>query len=274
MCRRSKGKDELEMKTNQLRQALNEGRMTMATRIESNWPTMIEVVGQNGLYDYVEFVAEYAPYQLSDFENMARAAELCNMAAIVKVDLQNRAYVAQKALASGFQGVLLVDHKTADEVRESIYYLKPDTPQDGGRFGYPNSRWIGYQPHNAQMDYAKMVRDGVIALMIEKKEAMDNIEEICSVPGVDMLQFGPSDYAMSCGWNMAEHREELYEIERKMIQVALAHGVHVRCEIDTPEQVAYYKNLGVKHFCLGDELRIVSNYWKNVGQATRDAMQK
>ena len=35
--------------------------------------------------------------------------------------------------------------------------------------------------------------------MIEKQEAVENVEEICSVPGVDMLQFGPSDYCMSRG---------------------------------------------------------------------------
>lgn len=30
---------------------------------------------------------------------------------------------------------------------------------------------------------------------------LDNLEEICEIPGVDMVQFGPSDYSMSLGWN-------------------------------------------------------------------------
>ena len=47
------------------------------------------------------------------------------------------------------------------------------------------------------MDYAAMNGSLVKAFMIEKKEAMDNIEEICSIPGVDMVQFGPSDYCIS-----------------------------------------------------------------------------
>lgn len=262
------------LRTNRLRQILKDGGTSVATRIESTWSTIVEVVGSTGHYDYVEFVAEYAPYNLSDFENICRAAELYGMGSMIKVDFQNRAYVAQKAMASGFQSVLLVDHKTPEEVKASIHVLKPDTVEDMGRFGYPNSRWIGYQPHKQQMDYAKMVRETVIALMIEKKEIMDNIEEVCSIPGVDMVQFGPSDYSMSMGWNMADHLEECKEAERRMIQAALRHGVQPRCEINTAEESLYYMELGVRHFCLGDELRNNTNYWNKTGEELRRLMCK
>lgn len=257
------------MKTNKLRYLLDNHLPSVATRVESAWPTIVEIIGNTGKYDYIEFVAEYAPYSLADLENICRAAELYDMASMIKVDFQNRAYVAQKAMASGFQAVLLVDHKTPEEVRESLHVLKPDRPQDGGRFGYPNSRWIGYQPHNPQMAYADMVKNTVIALMVEKKEAMDNIEEICSIPGVDMVQFGPSDYSMSCGFDMRDHLEECRTAERKMIETALKHGVEPRCEIYTAEDAKYYMDLGVKHFCIGDELKIVTTYWSQTGEAMR-----
>ena len=259
----------MAMKQNKLRYLLDNNLPTVATRISSNWPTMVEIVGATGKYDYVEFLAEYSPYSILDFENFTRAAELHDMGSIIKVDFQNRAYVAQKAMAQGFQGVLLTDHKTADEVRESIHVLKPDTPADAGRFGYPNSRWIGYQPHLPQMDYAKMVADTVILLMIEKKDAIDNIEEICQVPGVDMVQFGPSDYSMSCGRNMSDYTDEFKAAERKMIEVALKNGVRPRCEIHTAEQAKYYIDLGVKDFCIGDELKIVNDYWTKTGAEMR-----
>lgn len=261
------------MKTNKLREILNAGKTSMATRVESVWPTIVEMIGSTGFYDYVEFVAEYGPYNIPDFENLCRAAELHNMGSMIKVDFQNRAFVAQKAMASGFQAVLLTDHKTPEEVKESIYMLRPDTPDEPGRFGYPNSRWIGYQPYQSQMDYAKMARETVIAVMIEKKQAMDNIEEICSIPGVDMVQFGPSDYSLSRGWNMAEHREECREAEREMIKVALKHGVAPRCEIGSPAEAEYYMNLGVKHFCLGDELKNNFNYWTKNGKELKEQIK-
>ncbi len=262
------------MKTNRLRYLLSNGLPSIGTRIESGWPVITEIVGSTGFYDYVEFVAEYAPFTDYDLENIARAAELHNMGTMIKLDFQNRAYVAQKAMAAGFQAVMFTDHKTADEVRESLYYVRPDTPQDGGRFGYPNRRWIGYQPNNKQMDYAAMVRDTVFVFMIEKKEAMDNIEEICSVEGLDMVQFGPSDYSMSRGWNSAEHFDEFKAAEREMIRVALAHGKQARCEINSPEDAQYYIDLGVRHFCLGDELRNNTTYWSRQGGALRSIVEQ
>ena len=262
------------VKTNHLRQLLNEGRPSIGTRIENTWPVITEAVAATGKFDYVEFVAEYAPFSQYDLENIARAAELSNMSTMIKLDFQNRAYVAQKAMAAGFQAIMFTDHKTADEVRESIYVVRPDTPQDQGRFGYPNRRWIGYQPHNPQMDYAAMVRNTVLVFMIEKAEAMDNIEEICSVEGVDMVQFGPSDYSMSRGWNSAEHFAEFKAVEREMIQIALAHGVQPRCEINAPSDAQYYIDLGVRHFCLGDELRNNMIYWTQQGGALRDIVTK
>jgi len=157
------------VKTNHLRELLSQGLPSMSTRIENTWPVMTEIIGNTGHYDYIEFVAEYAPFTHYDLENIARAAELSSLSTMIKLDFQNRAYVAQKAMASGFQAILFTDHKTADEVRESIWVVRSDTPQDQGRFGYPNRRWIGYQPHGPQMEYAAMVRNTVLAFMIEKK---------------------------------------------------------------------------------------------------------
>ena len=105
--------------------------------------------------------------------------------------------------------------------------------------------------------------------MIEKTEAMENIEEICSVPGVDMVQFGPSDYSMSAGKNQKEYAEECRAAERRMIEAALKHGVQPRCEIAAPEDAAYYISLGVKHFSLGDQMKVLEKFWEEEGKKIR-----
>ena len=252
------------MKENKLRRLLKEGKGSVSTRIWSPWATMMEAASSAGVFDYLEFVAEYAPYDLIQLENMARACEVHDTGSMIKVDFQNRFYVAQKAMAAGFQAVLFTDHKTAEEVKESIYMTMPDSPQYGGRFGYPNSRWISFNGHLPQQDYAKMCADTVRVFMIEKGEAMKNIEEICRVPGVDMVQFGPSDFSLSNGWNRSEHAKECAKAEEEMIACALANGVQPRVEVDTFEQAEHFKELGVKHFSMGDELRVLKAYWTSV----------
>lgn len=82
---------------------------------------MIEAAGSTGNYDYVEFVGEYTPFSQSDLENMARAAELHGMSLMMKVDFQNRGYVAQKAIASGVQAILFTDCRNAQEVGRGVF---------------------------------------------------------------------------------------------------------------------------------------------------------
>ena len=92
-----------------------------------------------GGFDYLEFLAEYAPYTLPELENFVRACELHDCGSMIKVDFQNRGYVAQKAIAMGFQAVLFTDHQTADQVRETLWLVSPECPEYKGRFGYPNA---------------------------------------------------------------------------------------------------------------------------------------
>lgn len=257
------------MTKNYLREILNQGGTSIATRISSRWGLTTELAAYSGSYDYIEYVLEYAPFQVEDLENLARTCELHSMGSVAKVDYQNRGWWAQKALAAGMQGILFTDCHNAAEVEECIRLTMPDTPEHGGRFGFSNYRWIGYTSGITQMEYAKMVADSVRLFMIEKKEAVDNIEEICRIPGVDMIQFGPSDFSMNQGRNASDsdwinHRKEA---ERHCIRVALEHGVQPRCEIEKPEDAQYYKSLGVKHFCLSDEVKILRNWWNTNGKA-------
>ena len=257
------------MKDNLLRQILSEGRPSLSTRLSSLWPTFTEALGSTGHYDYVEILAEYAPLSLLDMENVARAAELHGMATMLKLDFENRGFVAQKAVGAGFQALLFADCHNAEEVRQCVQFVKPDTPMHGGRFGYPARRFIGYQPNLSQMDHAKRLSEVVVAIMIEKSSAVDEIEAICAVPGVDMVQFGPSDFSMSSGFNRGDYDQACREAERLMIETALRHGVQPRCEIKKPEDAAYYRELGVKHFSLGDQMDYLMQRWIRDGGALR-----
>lgn len=256
-----------------MRALLRENRPTRGTRVSGSWPFFTEIVGATGLYDYVEFLAEYAPFSQDDLENIARAAELHGMASMIKVDYQNRGYVAQRAIASGFQAINFTDHHTAEEVRETVQLIKPDTEADGGHFGFPNRRFIGCTPYIDQLAHAQRLRDVVLCFMIEKQDAVKNIEEICSVPGVDMVQFGPSDYCMSRGWLRKDHVEESRAAERLVIETALRHGVAPRCEIGSAQDAQYYIDLGVRHFCLGDQMQVMRNFLTREGGILNDKIQ-
>jgi len=259
-------------KPNVLRELLKKGKPTLATRVFSSWPLITEIVGNTGKFDYIEFSAEYAPIDQPNLENIARAAELHNMGSMIKVDYANRTYVAQKAVSSGFQSVLFADHREPAEIEATIKTLRADCPQDGGAFGFTPRRLIGFSAGFTQMQFAEMLNDIVCVFMIEKKEAVDNIEAICNVEGVDMIQFGPADFSMSCGVNMKDNADNISAAEEKCIKAALKYGVRPRCEIMSPEAAKRYADLGVKDFCIGAEVWNLMALWADHGNAMRDIM--
>ncbi|MCD8084502.1 MAG: aldolase/citrate lyase family protein [Clostridiales bacterium] len=261
------------MDRNVLRYHLEHNIPTIGTRIQSTWPMVIEVAGATGQYDYIEFSAEYAPYDNYDLENMARAAEVHQMGSMIKVDYQNRFYVAQKAVVSGFQAVLFCDHRTAEAVADTLDKLTPESPEYGGHMGFVNRRWISNRMSMNQEEYLKMASEPVKAFMIEKEEAVRNIDEICSVPGVDMIQFGPNDYCMSLGLDPAENRTMLRDVEARLIETAMKHGVAPRAEMNTVDDMKFYLELGVRHFNIGMQLRVLGNFWSEQGEAANELLR-
>ena len=77
------------IKHNILRERLDKGQTTVSTRMWSSSPFFFEILGDYK-FDYVEFLAEYSPFTQEDLQNMARAAELNEMATMIKITATSR----------------------------------------------------------------------------------------------------------------------------------------------------------------------------------------
>ena len=90
------------MRANKLRQLLAAGRPTLGTRLNATWPSVVEVVGHTGLFDYVEFLAEYSPFHPYALDDFCRAAELHDLGTVIKLDVGARNPLVQQAVGAGF----------------------------------------------------------------------------------------------------------------------------------------------------------------------------
>ena len=260
------------MAGNKLRELLKANRPTIGTHIHSSWPSNVELVGHTGLFDYVEFVAEYAPFDLYALDNLCRAAELYGMGSMIKVDQEPRRFLAQRAIGAGFQSVLFADCRSVEDARECVRAVRPDTPEGGGTHGAA-ARRFAYGYGSGSADYVRALNDIVIAIMIEKKSAVDQLEEILALPGIDMVQWGPVDYCMSIGRPGARLDPEVKATERRVIETCLRLGVPPRAEINSPEEARYYLDLGVRHFCIGTDTSILANWFRQNGEGLRKLIQ-
>ncbi len=245
---------------------------TIGTRILIAWPGLVELIGQTGVYDYVEFLGEYAPYDLYDLDNLARAAELVNISSMIKIDQEPRTYIAGRALAAGIQNMLFADVRSVEDAEEAVKAVRAEPK---GVSGFRMDRRVGYVSATASAaDVVKMCEDAVVALMIEKKSAVENLEEILSVKGVDMVQFGPSDYSLSIGLPGETSHAKVREAETKVIKTALKMGVAPRAEIESLEEAKRYIDMGVRNFSLSIDVNILYNWWKNNGAELKRLLSK
>lgn len=255
---------------NKLRQLLNEGKPSLCVRVNTLWPDLVEFVGTLGIYDYIEFAAEYAAFDMQGMDNFCRAAELYGLGTMIKLDQDPRLFLAQRAIGSGFQSILFVDCRTKAEVEQCVRICRPDTPEDGGLYGAAGRRF-GYQS-TGHAEYSQALRDIVVAIMAEKKMLVDDLESVLSIPGVDMVQWGPSDYTMSSGLKRGD--PAVKEAEKFVIETSLKKGVAPRIELEGLDGVEYYLNLGVKHFRIGNDVSVLRRFWQENGNKLRDMLAK
>ena len=174
---------------NKLRELLDNDQPTLGTHIHTTWPSIVEAIGHTGLYDYVEFVAEYGPFDLHDLDNLCRAAELHDLSSMIKVDQEPRGFIAQRAIGSGFQSVLYADCRSVEDVQECVRTTRADAPEDGGTYGVA-SRRFAFMGYGGSPEYVQALRDVVVVVMIEKQGTVEQLEDVLSVEGVDMIQWG------------------------------------------------------------------------------------
>jgi 4-hydroxy-2-oxoheptanedioate aldolase len=257
------------MRPNRFRQRLDAGLPTLGTHILSVWPTLIELIGQAGNYDYVEFVGEYGPFTMHDLDNLGRACELMGLAGMIKIEQQQYTHQAMRAIGSGFQAVLFADVRTVEDARACVAAVRAETVparRGKGLLGVGMRRDVGSIREPGSPGYVQALDDVVIVMMVEKRQCVEDLDAILSVPGIDMVQFGPVDYAMSLGRPGDVGHPDVRAAERKTIETALRMGIAPRVEIAVPDQAPPYVEMGVKHFCMGWDVGILHQYWRSNGE--------
>jgi 2-keto-3-deoxy-L-rhamnonate aldolase RhmA len=258
------------MRANRLRQKLDAGLPTLGTHILSSWPTLVELIGAaGGHYDYVEFTAEYAPFTLHDLDNLGRALELAGIAGMIKVEQGEYTHQAMRAIGSGFQSILFADVRTVEDAKAAVAAVRAETPGNRRGFGLTGvgmRRDVGTNREGGSPAYVAALDEAVVVIMVEKRECVEDLDAILAVPGIDMVQFGGSDYSMSIGQTGNRTHPDVRKAELRTIETALKLGIQPRIEIAEPEQAAPYLEMGVKHFCVGWDVGILSNFWRTRGE--------
>ena len=255
---------------NTFRKTLEKGRPTIGTHFLFADPDIAELIGDIGFFDYAEFAAEYSVLDMQLLYHLARAAQCSNLPLMIKLDQEGQGFWAQAAIGAGFQAILFTDIRSPGDIEICHSSIKADTPGVGGRMGVKIRRpaLSSYLPD----DYLDDLGSIVFCIMLEKGEAIDNLESVleqAKKKGVDMVQWGPADYGLSKGKPKLMFEESIRPIEEMVIAKCIEYGVSPRIEIAEVEEAKRYIDMGVRHFCIGWDRFILHAGLTRVGEGLR-----
>ncbi len=184
------------MRKNKVKQMLKEGKNVVGTFVITPSRAVIEIFAAAG-YDFVVIDAEHFMKNPETIEQMVTACEAVGITPFVRV--QENVDLISRALDCGAMGIIAPHINTAEEAKEVVDTAKY-LPM--GNRGVCNPRAVTYGVNGVesmQNYYKEANEETMIIIQIETKTAVENMEEIAKVEGIDSFFIGPMDLSNTLG---------------------------------------------------------------------------
>jgi 4-hydroxy-2-oxoheptanedioate aldolase len=208
-----------------------------------------ERLAEMGL-DYVIVDNEHAPYSRSETADWVKKLASLGMVPIVRVPIPASHYVTM-ALDAGAQGVLTPYVETVEQVREVVGAAKY-LPLKGEALqrAVENGQFPSAETRSFLEDRNK---NNVLIIGIESVAAMERLEELISVPGVDAAFVGPNDLTIQLGCPAQYHDPKYIEAVDRIYETCTAKGIPLVIHFFTYEMAEPWIAKGVRLVLFGTD---------------------
>lgn len=183
----------MDIPVNRLKRALSEGRQQIGLWSSLAHNVTVEIIAGSG-FDWLLLDTEHAPNELPMVHSQLQAMEGGTATAVVR-PAWNDAVILKRLLDIGVQNFLVPFVQTEEEARRAVAATR--YPPDGIRgvaVAIRANRWGRVQ------DYARHANAEIgLIVQLETRRALQNLEAIAGVDGIDGLFIGPSDLAADLG---------------------------------------------------------------------------
>ncbi len=185
------------MKPNRMKRKLLTGKPAFGVSVMIPSPHIVDIVGRLG-FDWVLIDCEHGSISIESAELMAMAAETAGVTPIARPPVNSFEAIGQ-LMDRGMMGVQVPHVNTAADARGAVQAVKYHP--DGGRSLAAGVRSSSYGLGMSMSDYAQASNaETLVCVQIEDAEAVNNVDEIVEVEGVDVFFVGPSDLSQSLGY--------------------------------------------------------------------------
>jgi 2-keto-3-deoxy-L-rhamnonate aldolase RhmA len=212
---------------NPLKAKLKEGKAAYGIGLSIAHPDVAEIIGKLG-YDWAFIDTEHSPMDVMDVQVLLQAMSSSSTVPIVRV-AWNDMVMIKKALDIGAYGIVVPWVNSREDALRAVQAIK-----------YPPQGFRGYGPRRASLgdpDYQKTANDEVmLVVQIETQNAIDHIDEILSVPGVDATMIGPYDLSLSLGvfrdWDNPKFKSAIQKIRESCTRNGVSPGILVQDDVE------------------------------------------
>jgi 4-hydroxy-2-oxoheptanedioate aldolase len=232
--------------------------------MKTNDPALIEIVGLAG-FDFVIIDLEHGPTSTRVLQDLVRAAELRGVLPVVRVKEGVPSTIGE-ALDLGACGIQVPQISTPEEAGGVVERMKfaPEGSRGVCRF----VRSAGYSAVD-RYTYFKESNEALVILQLEGTEAIENLEGILSVEGVDILFVGPYDLSQALGIpGQIDHPRVLDKV-RQISEACQAKGRCVGIFADTVESSTQWRRLGIRYIAYSVDVGIFYESCRDLVQSIK-----
>lgn len=207
-----------------LKQLLAEGKVVRVIGVgQLCSPKIVEIIGFQGGFDAVWLDREHADLSIAQIEEACRAARASGIDSFVRLAPTDYAAVMQP-LEAGAGGIMAAQVRSARQAQEIVHWAKFHPL---GLRGVNSSGVDGRYGTIPLKEYLRRANDDTfLAIQIEHIDAVEEVEKIAGIPGIDVLFVGPADLTQSMGIPGEWDSPRLWQALERVADAAKSRGIH------------------------------------------------
>lgn len=250
------------MRNSIIKSKLRRNEPALITTLHYIDPTLYEMTSLMG-FDGIWMDLEHHHYSVETAANLMRAARV-GVSDIVARPAKGEFMRMARLLEAGAQGIMYPRCESAGEAAEVVrwgkYFPLGERGMDGANADSP------YCSAPVKPYLKKANEETLLIVQIESPRAVDQVEAIAKVPGVDVLMLGPGDLSVLSGVPFEFDHPIMIQARRRIAAAAKDAGIHWGTTSPTPEHSRILIEEGARFICHGADILFIKRALEQVQQ--------
>ena len=215
----------------------------------------IPIILKNAGCQFIIFDMEHGGLSLEQFKTLAIISNANSISPLIRIPEVNYNYVA-RALDLGAAGIMAPMVNTYEEALNIVQSSKyPPNGVRGAGFGFAHDNYKNESP----LSYINSANSTLINIIqIETKQALENVEEIAAIDGVDCLWVGHFDLTNFLGIPGQFDSDIYFNSIKRVLAAAKLNKKSLGIMVNNQDELKIYSDLGFNMIAVGTEMSILS----------------